>query len=184
MSNKFICFMTFAVGTAIGSFVTWYCVKDKYRRIADDEIASVKEVFSKKEKNTVNPSNNEDGKLYSYNLHKCGYSNANSECPEREEENDMSKPYVITPDEFGGIDGYEVFSLTYYADEILTDDDDEVIEDVENTVGYDSLKHFGEYEDDSVFVRNDRRGCDYEILLDTRRYSDVVKTKPYLCVEE
>ena len=40
------------------------------------------------------------------------------------------------------------------------------------------MSHFGEYEDDSVFVRNDDRKCDYEILMDQRLYSDVIKGMP------
>ena len=47
--------------------------------------------------------------------------------------------------------------------------------DVENTIGIDSLNHFGEYEEDSVFVRNDIKKCDYEILLDESNYTGVIK---------
>ena len=45
-------------------------------------------------------------------------------------------------------------------------------EDVDGTVGDDYADHFGEYEDDSVFVRNDLTRCEYEILADTRKYTD------------
>ena len=86
---------------------------------------------------------------------------------------------VVSPDEFGEIDEYEKISLTYYIDGSLADDNDELIEDVDGTIGFESLNHFGEYEDDSVFVRNDRLKCDYEILLDQRNYSDVVNIYPH-----
>ena len=89
------------------------------------------------------------------------------------------KPYVISPDEFGEFEDYERISLSYYTDQILADEDDEKVEDVDNVVGLESLAHFGEYEDDSVFVRNDRLKCDYEILLDQRTYSDVIKQRPH-----
>ena len=36
----------------------------------------------------------------------------------------------------------------------------------------DALDHFGEYEDDSVFVRNDRYKCNYEILKDVRTFEE------------
>ena len=48
-----------------------------------------------------------------------------------------------------------------------------MISDVDNVVGKDSLSKFGEYEPDSVYVRNDREKTDYEILADTRCYSDI-----------
>ena len=90
-----------------------------------------------------------------------------------EREGDQDEPYVIPPEDFGEL-GYETISLTYYADEILADERDELVEAVNMVVGLESLTHFGEYEDDSVFVRNDRVKCDYEILRDPRRWDDVV----------
>ena len=91
---------------------------------------------------------------------------------------------MISPEEFGEFEEYEKISLTYYSNNILADENNEVIEDVEETIGVDSLTHFGEYEDDSVFVRNDARKCDYEILLDQRSYAEVVKQMPHRVEEE
>lgn len=90
-----------------------------------------------------------------------------------EREGDQDAPYVISPEEFGEI-GYETISLTYYADEILADEMDELVESIDSVVGLNSLTTFGEYEDDSVFVRNDKLKCDYEILKDQRRWADIV----------
>lgn len=87
---------------------------------------------------------------------------------------EKDKPYVISPEEFGEFEDYETISLTYYADEVLADELDELVEDIDDVVGLDSLKTFGRHEDDSVFVRNDRLKADYEILADLRNYSDVV----------
>ena len=81
------------------------------------------------------------------------------------------KPYVITPEEFGELADYQTISLTYWHDAVLTDDYDEIIDNPDDIVGEDFADHFGEYEDDSVFVRNDARKTDYEILLDNRDYS-------------
>lgn len=91
-----------------------------------------------------------------------------------------NEPYVISPDDYGENDNYTQISLVYYAgDEVLADDEDEVVEDIENTVGEDFAEHFGEYEDDSVFIRNDRLRCDYEILRDNRSFSDVAEGSNY-----
>jgi hypothetical protein len=92
------------------------------------------------------------------------------------------RPYVVPPDEYGTFDNFETISLTLYADHILADDDDRQIsqDEIEHTVGSDSLTHFGEYEEDSVFVRNEELKCDYEILLSQKEYSEVLKEKPYL----
>ena len=84
----------------------------------------------------------------------------------------MNKPYVITPDEFGDIYEYDTITLHYFADKVLADEDDEIITNVDEIIGRDSLTHFGEYEPDSVYVRNDEMKADYEILLDLRNYYD------------
>lgn len=86
-------------------------------------------------------------------------------------------PYVISPDEFNEHDGYTAVSLTYFADGVLADEYGVIIEDAEEIIG-DALNHFGEYEEDSVFVRNDAKQCDYEVLLDEREYAEFRKTLP------
>ena len=62
-------------------------------------------------------------------------------------------------------DDYDTISLTYYSDNVLADEDNEIIEDVEGVVGEDSLNHFGEYEDDAVYVRNNARKVGSEKIL-------------------
>jgi len=192
--NKTINFMMFVLGVAVGSVVTWRYVEKKYEQIAQDEIDSVKEVFSKREaeftENTEARIKADNAKEkpsvieYAARLSEHGYTNYSDlvdEKPEEVKEEPMSvdKPYVIAPEEFGDLDDYETISLTYYADQILADDNDVIVDDVEDVVGFDSLNSFGEYEDDSVFVRNDRLKCDYEILLDQRKYSSVIiRRKP------
>lgn len=177
----------FAAGAAVGSAVTWKFIKTKYEQIAQEEIDSVKEIFgkTKPEQTTKEDVTTEeriqketDFKEYAETLRDQNYTNY-SDIQQKEEENNLDKPYVISPEEFGEMDDYDVVSLTLYADKILTDDRDIPIEDVENMVGYESLTHFGEYEDDSVFVRNDRLKTDYEILLDERTYSQVYRTNPH-----
>ena len=83
------------------------------------------------------------------------------------------KPYVISPESVGE-DDYDVVTFTYYANDILTNEHDEVIEgkELETLIGSDSLTHFGEYEEDCVYVRNDKLKTDFEILRDIMPYSD------------
>lgn len=92
---------------------------------------------------------------------------------------DSERPYVISPDEFGEDEEYETETLFYYEDGVLTDRSENVIENVDEIIGIDSLSHFGEYEDDSVFVRNDKLHVEYEILRDTRNYADI-EAKPHV----
>ena len=176
----------FASGAAVGSAVTWKLVKTKYEQIAQEEIDSVKEAFfgsldscnedeeSEEDIDDVEEDPSTTMK-YAAILNREGYRDYSDISKEVDELED--KPYVISPDEFGEND-YTQISLTYYSDGVLADENDDVVEDVDKYVGIESLSHFGEYEDDSVFVRNDRLGVDYEILLDVRNYSDILKMRP------
>ena len=180
MNNTVTNIIMFAAGAVIASAVTWKFAKTKYERIAEEEINEVKEYYHKKAEKESHeeptprvtiekPSLAE----YSKKLNELSYSGGVDISKEGEPVM-KGRPYVIPPDEFGEGD-YETISLTYYADKVLTDEADNVIEDVDGMVGYDSLTHFGEYEEDSVFVRNDEHEVDYEILLDTRSYyGDIV----------
>lgn len=179
----------FTAGAAIGSAVTWNVVKTKYEQIANEEIESVKRHYKMKEigeqvckgfKDGIESVDKPvaDAVKDMYESYAARYSSSQDEKPEskveEKEEEHVEKPYVISPEEFDEIDEYEAISLTLYADGVLADDQGNIIDDVEGTVGKDSLNHFGEYEDDSVFVRNDERRCDYEILADALAYEDAM----------
>lgn len=180
--------MIFSAGATIGSVVTWKLVKTKYEQIAQQEIESVREAFETHEtkeatkEELVDDSEEPDEaeevtevKQYKATLVGAGYLDKHDELLNQEEVyNNMDRPYVISPDDYGDPDiGYDTESLDYYeGDGVLTDSFGEVIENVDELVGEDFATHFGDYERDSVFVRNDEMEVDYEILRDYRSYSE------------
>lgn len=184
MNKGTIGFVFFAAGSAAGFMTARKLLKDRYEQLAQDEIDSVKAVFrkheqpkqTKKEKTTAIPAAAEEKTNYRK------YSESLKYIQKEEEPQVELKPRVISPDEFGEQDGYDEISLTYYADKTLTDDHEHPMseDEIEETIGKESLRHFGEYEPDSVFVRNDRLKVDYEILMDQRTYAEVLQEKPYL----
>ena len=189
MNNRLALSLAFFAGVAVGVFCSWRVLENKYKRIADEEIESVKETFAKqfkeqKEKEFVEPVSGVHELNSMVDL--LGYGN-NEENNKKEDEKDMAENadvYVIPPESFGEI-GYETESLTYYADKVLVDEIGNVIKDIDNIVGINSLETFGEYEDDSVFVRNDILKKDYEILLDYRTYTDAERSKrPHLMTDD
>lgn len=123
---------------------------------------------------------------YAAKLQEHGYTNysAHSEKNTVEEDESMAyEPYAISPEDSGESD-YTQINLTYYSDGTLADDEDEILEDIANTVGVDFASHFGEYEDDTVFIRNDRLKCEYEIQRDNRTYEEVTGIDPNDMQEE
>lgn len=187
MNNGKIIF-SFIAGAALSAAVSWRYFKTKYERIAQEEIDSIREYYRTTRGEIDEMHEHVDDNVakaiaqgaskkkivteYADILARESYVEPSVTESMKKEAETMSVPYVIAPEEFGERDNYETISLTYYADGVLTDDFDEPIEDVEAIVGEESLTHFGEYEDDSVFVRNDKLKTDYEILADSRKYSD------------
>lgn len=201
--------LIFVLGAAAGSLATWKLIEKKYKDIAQEEIDSVKDTFSKMKKNEypdkledypdfeefddsddsydsddeepkseqkIDRNNKPDIVEYAKILSETGYTNYAERQDKKEKKGvepvEDERPYVISPDEFGEKDGYENVTLTYYADGVLTDYFDNVISNVDEVVGFDSLDHFGEYEDDAVFVRNEKMETDYEILRDLRDFNE------------
>ena len=183
-------FIIFATGAAIGSVVTWKLLKDKYERIAQEEINSVKETFlgpqkdeepgseDDEEEDAITRARKPDINAYAAKLQSAGYVDyANGEAPKPKTEakvevvyeEDGPHPYVIPPEEFDE-EGYELVCFTYYADGVLVNDRGDIVKDVEDILGIDPEEHFGEYEEDSVFVRDDEKRIDYEILRDPSNY--------------
>lgn len=187
MNNKAVGAIAFTAGAITGSVISWVFAKKKYDTVVE-EVCSAEEVFAKRDKEKKEHETQKDEKTEVVEedddpevdicddlIEDLGYSSVKEE----KEDVNVERPYIITPDEFDEFDDYEAISLLYFADGVLTGDNYDVIDDVDDIVGADSLNHFGEYEDDSVFVRNDRLKSDFEILIDQRKYSDVIKTMPY-----
>ena len=210
MNNKVFGAIIFTAGAIIGSLVTWKVIKTKYEDIAQEEIDSVKEEYTrlmvsmKKKLNdsvTYKDDNNEDDRsekdtdniddsiMTNYNEIVKSYRSSDEEeddqnekeGEEKEEDNDgvsyMEAPYVISPDDFGSVPGYNVEPLDYFADGILADGWGVEL-DIAETIGEDAINHFGDYDDDVVYVRNEQTKLEYEVTRDPRTYAEAVRTNP------
>lgn len=188
MNRKVAFILGTIIGIGIGTAGTYAYFKDKYEKLAEEDFNS-RRVFDENAEATSNnfiAEKNADNRTvdkpsiteYAARLQKEGYVNY-SNMTEEEQKDVVNRPYVIPPSEFGEFDDYEKISLTYTADGVLLDDMNEIVDDVDESVGEDSLEHFGEYEDDSVYVRNDTKKCDYEILIDQRNYQEIFDIHPH-----
>lgn len=94
-----------------------------------------------------------------------------------EEINDRNPevPYIITEHEFSenSLD-HDQISLSYFEeDDVLTDENDGVIEDSDSIVGDDNLTRFGHGSGNHniLFVRNERMSTDFEIAKSNGSYA-------------
>lgn len=175
------CLISFGGGFSLG----YYLSKNKYLAKADKEIDDVKKLYEKYFDNKNNKNNNEDKKSKSdiaetkqytdyadkYKGDKDGdtsdilktKNNTKKKAP-----NTKKRPYVIDGLQFGELEGYEIVTLLYYKDKVLTYESGSIIENPNDIIGTNALNSFGE--NDSTYVRDDENKIDYEILLDERPY--------------
>ena len=185
MNNKVAIAVSFILGLAAGILLSKKYFEDRYNDIANEEIERA--LFRKEaptpsdidiSTTTTNKQVNRD--LYTELLKKTKYS-GNLVAPHMPTidtglaDRIHISPYTVTPDDFATLDGYDTMSFTYYADKVLTDDMDNPIQDVDGMVGKENLETFGEYEEDAVYIRNERIRADIEILQDERLYSEVLE---------
>ena len=79
-------------------------------------------------------------------------------------------PYTISEEEFGEF-GNEEMTLILYADGVLADEQDELIDDPESLLG-NCLEEFGEY-DDALYVRNESKEIDFVVIRSDKTFDDV-----------
>lgn len=94
------------------------------------------------------------------------------------------KPYVISESEFEeGNPHHDKVSITYYAgDDTLADEMNEIMEDIDSTVGMSNLDmdNTDITHPHTIYVRNDRLGIDYDISIDLGEYTrKVLGIEPY-----
>ena len=168
----------FAAGVVAGAVAGAYLVKDKVMADAKQEIEEVREYYKskketkKEEKPVEEKQETKVEEKEEYQEITRNYTNYNKieEAP-KQAVNDM--PYMINPEDFGEEEGYDTLTLTYFADKVLVDDVDDVIDDPDPVVGLENLKVFEEFNASAIYVRNDIWKTDFEILKDDWEWKDI-----------
>lgn len=166
----------FAAGFVAGGLVVNKLVEKKYEDISNQEIESVKAVYHKKLEEAEKPQeeapDNNDipdeaaeteqtrkgtsaMRTYSDIIKSSNYSSPVT--------NEPDLPYVITPEAYMEPNGYDKLACNYYNNDVLTDENDEPVEIEEIMGSRDMLDRMGEYETDTLYIRNDKTEADYEI---------------------
>ena len=188
MSNNWIIF--FSAGMVAGGLVGYYICKRKYHIVQVEEVEPAKTGEKSEGSGLLKVSSEEMGemiektesKMYeaSYKQYQKG---ADEEWEEAEKVSPVEPemvPYCISPDAYANEHNeYAKIVLLYYEDnEVLEYEEydinagDDHFADIGSTIGHDAINHFGEYERDAVFVRNERLGNDYEVLLIHSAYDE------------
>ena len=201
MNKSVVFFLGIGAGGIIGGVVGFFLAKKKYEHLADEEVKSVKDTFSKyfehdkakedklnhmpaPETSSVVQEEHKDTPIVDYSARYQssinGYSssvpNERDKLPETSVVNgDPANIFIITPKEFNESE-YDAVTLFYYKDGVLSNDNYEPLNAVEITsmIGDQALDSFGTYGTDSVYVQNDNNRTVYEIILEDDNYTDIV----------
>lgn len=201
MNKSVIFFLGIGAGGIIGGVVGFFLAKKKYEHLADEEVKSVKDTFSKyfehdkvkedklshmpaPETSSVVQEEHKDTPIVDYSARYQssinGYSssvpNERDKLPETSVvSGDPANIFIITPKEFNESE-YNAVTLFYYKDGVLSNDNYEPLNAVEITsmIGDQALDSFGTYGTDSVYVQNDNNKTVYEIILEDDNYTDIV----------
>lgn len=172
----------FVIGVVSGTFVGAQIAKKKYEEIANEEIEEIRAYYKEREKevkeieepNAVEAPEEksievEERKQYDNIIKRGNYMAVDEE----EQNNVCDEAYPIDPSEFGNDGKNATETLTYFADGVLVNEVDEIVEDPDLVVGRHHIDIFNEFPDATcVYVRNDLDGTDYEILKDDWCWSD------------
>ena len=184
--------LIFAAGLAVGAVAGAVIVKNKVLADAKAEIEEVREYYresrGQKEEHVEEVKEVKEVEKKEYELkdiqikdepktekEHTNYSQITKMYMSNDKHNQSmyDDPFVIDPSEFGENPEYDTETLTYFADGVLVDDVDDVIEEPDIVVGLENLKVFEEFGATTVYVRNDIYKTDYEIIRDDWNYSDL-----------
>lgn len=173
----------FVIGVVSGTFVGAQIAKKKYEEIANEEIEEIRAYYKEKEQEIKEVEEEpkaveapeektievEEREQYNNIIKRGNYMAVDEE----EQNNVCDEAYPIDPSEFGNEGRNATETLTYFADGVLVNEVDEVVEDPDLVVGRHHIYIFNEFpEATCVYVRNDLDGTDYEILKDDWCWSD------------
>lgn len=169
-------FIFFSTGMVAGGFVGYFICKKKYHIVSIEEVSEPKKI----DKMAVKKEAEE--KIYEASYKKPEVD-GDEDWDEAEKVNPVEPemvPYVISPDSFiNEHNEYAKIVLHYYEEnEVLEYEEydeaegDDHFADIGSTIGHDAVNHFGEFEKDTVYVRNEALGNDYEVLLEHCAYDE------------
>lgn len=165
MNNKVVAVLAFIAGAVAGTAVTYKLVTNKYDKLIDEEVQSVKDKYASEFKpKKLEPKEEEDTNIDEATklADELNYTSVEG----REEPVRHKIPYVIEPQEFAEHDEYDAETLLYYSKtHVLEDSEGVVVDDWVNIVGPEYWTHFGEYEPDCAYFRNEELLKDFEVIL-------------------
>lgn len=174
----------FLIGAAAGSLATYFVMKKK-KYDSDFEVIETIKRSPKTERNTDYQKKEVDSQP-TEKTDESDSRNVDSDESKKEyvsyvkmytnsdvKMGHIVKPHIISEEEFDTTDNKIESLIWYQSSNILCDDLNQIIDDdlIDNLIGDKSiLKSFEENDTDCIYIRDDIKKIDYEILLSLRDY--------------
>ena len=180
----------FGIGAVLGAAGTLLWLRKEYNKKVEEAVVEQQkkqEVETKKiepiTKDDVKQAQETDKnfnkayeKMNRELLKRHGYTSDEAESVVREElpADEKETLYGISDEDFlmSKRENDKVTLVYYEGDNVLATEDGTVVEDVLYVLGPHWMKEVGKYEGDAAYIRNERAGADYEIIVQHMNYSD------------
>lgn len=164
----------FVLGAAVGALAAWSYAKQYYEHVIDDEVESVKEYYNEKIKGVEADNSSKEDTAESEDKidEHVKQDGVEITIPGIEERAKEENPVIIPIEEFG----YSRLTVTwsYFTDGVVLDDMGEVVpeEEWKESLGTEWRGIVDSTSESAVYVRNSKRQCDYEIIIEDSSYEE------------
>lgn len=174
-------YRTFAIffgGFGLGVGSCYLVMRSRFEKMLDAKVDAINQAFDKEmrelglevsepvEDGNSGTIRTMDTKIFRSEIKKHDYDKYYKAEEESPKEGGSVDPYIISAQQFATDGLQDKITLTYYINAGLVCEEEQALEDPDNVIGTEFTEHFHDDEEGVVYVRNERLGADYEVLLD------------------
>ena len=177
------------VGASGATAVAHFILKPAYEQKAEEEINACRDMYLelsrelREKASKANAETNKEEAKEAMKTYGAAPEKAETTIEKADKPNDIRRPYIIESDVFNAPDNpHDLVGLTYYTDGVICGDNHFplTLEELDDMVGRDVLTKFGDDGPDAIYVRNDKKGVDYEIVQSVQSYAKFLKENPHI----
>lgn len=182
----------FLSGVGLGAVSTYFILKDKYNKQANEENEQLKAYYEEKYSNKeetpsvveqkveesidIPEEKKEEEPDYGNIIEKLNYNQFSTTVPASNdsEERLAKKPYLISMDDYNTDTKYIKKIVSYFEEDGVCMDNDtkEVITNIPKELGMDNLETINTDDDGEIYIRNEMLGIDYNVVSEPGSYED------------
>lgn len=177
-------FISFLIGAGLGAGSAYAVLKNKFEKKINQELLA--DIQHKKDKQTENSNLQELPVETEKNIEekKMEKKPASKKAKKEDVVVAAKEPYEITEDEYDNGTFPHVSLIYHMPSDVLTEyrrnenPDEVIVNNPSELIGMDVLSQFQNSTDDFLYVRNESKGVDYEIMASAKTFRKTKKAAP------